>query len=355
MKPATPKSARTALVIGGGAPNATLMGGALCAFIDHGVQFDVISTAGAGALMGLLYQAPKNGNPRQALKEWASNGVADLIYQWLPVNYKVFMKPGLGADMWRNWLHRDPFIQAVLEQSYKQSQFVGDSIQLWLQALTPATWSWNSQGLCAHVPFVEDMVDFSKVPAIDPAFYINAYNVTQHRMEIWDKQQLNVDHFRAALSFPFIYPPYKIGDSEYIEGAAIDTLNLKALLNDDEHKADPGLHQSVETIVVFDVLGSDHLIHTPRNLYDAWVQSIITPLVELTRDDLKLFQHLHNVDKHGHPKRKLLKVDLTRHIAPERWESVLDWSQTNLSELFDLGYAAGQTFVDEQSLDLLGT
>lgn len=48
---------QTALIIGGGAPNATLMSGALSAFHEAGVEFDVVSTAGAGALIGLLYLA----------------------------------------------------------------------------------------------------------------------------------------------------------------------------------------------------------------------------------------------------------------------------------------------------------
>ena len=53
LRPAT-SGARKALLIGGGAPNSTLIAGALAAFLDHGIEFDVISTAGAGALMGLL-------------------------------------------------------------------------------------------------------------------------------------------------------------------------------------------------------------------------------------------------------------------------------------------------------------
>jgi hypothetical protein len=40
------------------------MAGALVAFIDRGVEFDVISTSGAGALMGLLYATPQGGDPR---------------------------------------------------------------------------------------------------------------------------------------------------------------------------------------------------------------------------------------------------------------------------------------------------
>src|SRR4029077_15811648 len=47
--------ARTALVLGGGAPNMALMAGAVAAFHDCGVEFDVVSTSGAGGLAGLLW------------------------------------------------------------------------------------------------------------------------------------------------------------------------------------------------------------------------------------------------------------------------------------------------------------
>src|SRR5437867_1654655 len=71
-----PQKPKTALLIGGGAPNSTLMAGALVAFLEKGVEFDVISSSGAGALIGLLYTAPKNGDPAKALRQWAQVGVA---------------------------------------------------------------------------------------------------------------------------------------------------------------------------------------------------------------------------------------------------------------------------------------
>ena len=49
--------ARTALVLGGGAPNMALMAGAVAAFVDRGVVFDVVSASGAGSLAGLLWLA----------------------------------------------------------------------------------------------------------------------------------------------------------------------------------------------------------------------------------------------------------------------------------------------------------
>jgi len=55
--------ARTALVLGGGAPNMALMAGAVAAFVDRNVVFDVVSASGAGSLAGLLWLAPKGQTP----------------------------------------------------------------------------------------------------------------------------------------------------------------------------------------------------------------------------------------------------------------------------------------------------
>ena len=105
--------AKTALVLGGGAPNATLMSGALVAFAEAGVHFDVISTAGAGALIGLLYVAPAKGTPIEALKQTTEMGVADAIYDHFPINYKVFQKSGTAADLYRRMLAMNPLAQSI--------------------------------------------------------------------------------------------------------------------------------------------------------------------------------------------------------------------------------------------------
>ena len=42
----------TALILGGGAPNLTLMSGALAAFTEQRARFDVIGASGAGMLVG---------------------------------------------------------------------------------------------------------------------------------------------------------------------------------------------------------------------------------------------------------------------------------------------------------------
>ena len=49
---------KTALFLGGGAPNLTLMSGALLALHEAKVDFDIVAMAGAGAVVGLVYLAP---------------------------------------------------------------------------------------------------------------------------------------------------------------------------------------------------------------------------------------------------------------------------------------------------------
>jgi predicted acylesterase/phospholipase RssA len=339
---------KKALLIGGGAPNSSLIAGALVAFLDRGIEFDVVSTSGAGALMGLLYSAPQGGDPRTALERWVDVGVSDAIYDLFPVNYKVFMKPGAYADTYRQMLSAMPLTKPYFD-AFAPGAANGlwaDLVRLAAATMSPSDLSAQSLGMCAPLPFAEQAVDFSAVPSIAPDFYINAYNTTQEKMTIWSKDEITVEHLRAAFAFPMIYPPYRIGKDDYIEGAAIDTINFKALVSDD--KDEPGLHRELDTLVVFDILGVDKLIRSPRNLYDSWVHSIITPLVQLAKDDVKLFELQHNIDPAtGKPKRRLLKVDLAGGIPADHWPKVLDWSSSNMKLLYQIGYDAGIAFCND--------
>jgi hypothetical protein len=145
-------TARTALIIGGGAPNSALMAGALAAFEEKGIRFDVVSTSGAGGLVGLLWLAPKDKTPAQALKDWVGSYVADPIYAMLPVDYKVFYKPGPMADAWRGWLNSFPGVQAVVDQSRQDGiqRLWSDWLQLLWATASPSSLTSFDVGLCAR-------------------------------------------------------------------------------------------------------------------------------------------------------------------------------------------------------------
>lgn len=329
-----------ALILGGGAPNATLMSGALCALEEKGVSFDVISTSGAGALIGLLYRAPKGQSSIEALKGTVSYGISDPIYRAFPVNFKVFQKPGIPADLYRHFLQAASSLwrAGVMGGGDAVHRYLSDCWQLMASSFCPSSLNWFSRGLCANVPFIEEVIDFAKLKDIRESFYINAYNIDDRRMENFGKEEITADHFRAAMSFPFIYPPCRINGKYYFEGASVDCLNYKSLVD---------RHPEVKTIVVFDVLGSEKLIREPKNIYDAWVISIIVPLVEIARDDTKIFETKYNV---GRNKRKLLKVVF--EIPEGYWPNVLDWSYGNLKTLFEIGYRSGLKFYKENASSL---
>ena len=146
---------------------------------------------------------------------------------------------------------------------------------------SPTDVNFFSRGLCGHVPFIENLVDFEKLKTAIP-HTLTAYCIEKEEVEEFDKPNVGVHEFRAALSFPFIYPPYRIGDKHYYEGAAVESLNLVSVMEEFRGK--------VDQIIVFDVLTKD-LIHRPRNLMDAYAQSIIVPLVANAEKELAIFEY----------------------------------------------------------------
>jgi predicted acylesterase/phospholipase RssA len=221
----------------------------------------------------------------------------------------------------------------------------GDWVRFCLASACPSDLSANSLGLCANLPFSNLAIDFKALRKVRQNVYINAYNLTKGEMTIWNKDVIDERHMKAAFAFPFIYPPFHLDGDDYIEGASVDSLNFEALVSDDENT--PGVERDIDTIVVFDILGEKKLLTKPSNLYDSWVNSIITPLVKLAKDDLKLFEMVHNRDpQSGKPKRRVLKVPLSKHIPDDYWPKVLDWSHSNLQLLYDIGYKAGLEFCD---------
>ena len=387
-----------ALVLGGGAPNLTLMAGAVAALDDAGVEFDIVSTSGAGMLIGLLYAAPKGSrgdikrDRAAALKNTVNMGVHDAIYRFFPMNFKVFHKPGTLAqaytkfwqlaadnreaiegpvgdfpDQWLKMLSASPLF-APWAEAWKQflgkfsspddknrdaQRFFDDWAALMLATFCPSDLSATSRGVCQPAPFVEQAVDFSKLKEFKGEFYMSAYCIESGEMEIFEKKEITIEQFQAALAFPLIYAPFKMNGMTYLEGAAKDTLNFKGLLEKRKRKG----HPVIDTIVVLDVLGMKELIAEPRGLYDAWVKSIIVPLTAIAEDDIKLFEQLHlanikNLKKYfGGKKPKVVKIDFQKQISHNNWPNVLDWSYSNLSALYEAGYRAGSAAAKDLNKD----
>jgi NTE family protein len=359
---------KKALVLGGGAPNLTLMSGALLALHEAGLKFEVIYMAGGGAVVGCVYMAPKALNPAQALEDTMNLGVSDPIYEMLPINYKVFNKSGPSATAFRDYWRTLPEVQRALNQFGMSDVEKLDSDWLLLGGAMacPTDVNFFSRGICGHVPFIENLVDFEKLKTVDPLYVLTAYSIDGEDVEEFHKPDVGVHELRASLSFPFIYPPYRIdGKGYYYEGAAVESLSLISVIQEYRHQ--------IDQVIVFDVLTRD-LIHRPRNLVDAYAQSIIVPLVANAEKELAIFecwvktgyvylkipgvnmkrglsQLVSNMGHDGDvcvpPGLELLRIRFD--IPKERRPYLLDWSRSNLESSFDIGYAAGWRFLEENA------
>ena len=329
---------KVALILGGGAPNSALMAGAMAAFDDHKVAIDVVSASGAGGLIGLLWLAPKAGTGAQALRDWVNAYVSDQIYSVLPVDYKVFFKPGFLADTWRKCLELNPITKRIADQQgdNPMQRLFSDLCQLAWATLSPSALNSKDVGLCARVPWADQMIDFAKVKSIKPYFYLNAYNVTDEVMDNFTKEEITLDHFKAAFAFPLIYGPYQMNGKDYYEGASHDCLNFQNLF---------ARHPGLETVVVFDVLGHDSLIRRPTGLYDSWVLSMIIPLVKVAEDNMTMFVELVNKGTKRSEGAKTDVLTVEFHIPEQALPKVLDWSYSNGQELFNVGYQSAVKFL----------
>ena len=274
------------VVLSGGAPNGALTAGALCGIYEAGKTFNTFYASGAGAVFGLLTIAPKNSSADAALKATTRVGIHDAIYEFVPLGYKTFFKSGPFTFAIKKFVDKFKRDECVDGKNNEAARFYNDWLDLWAAIVTPTFVNPRSEGLCAAFPFAEEFIDFGAVSRFKGQFYMNAYCIETGEMEQFSNSRITVEHFRAALAFPFIYPPAVIGTKHYYEGSALDPLNLPQLWARLERGEIPG---DRHTVVLIDVLGEleKALIRRPRHLVDAYGISIITPVVSLAQAKLE--------------------------------------------------------------------
>jgi NTE family protein len=273
---------KTALFLGGGAPNFTLMSGALLALHEKGIRFDIVSMAGAGAVVVLMYLVPKEMTPEQSLENTVNFGIADEIYRFFPVNYKAFAKWGPNADAFNRYWFSLPMVQEAAHQLGKNrmEKLRGDFILMLGAMMCPSDLSPGATGLSEHPAFIDSLIDFERLPKIRQNIELNAFRLRDRKVVDFTKKEITPDHLRAALSFPFIYPPYKIGDEYYYEGAAFQCINPSRV---------PA--KEIDYFVVLQPMTANQ-IRAPHNLWDAYSQSVMMPVAALAQYGTAAVEHI---------------------------------------------------------------
>jgi len=405
----TTKDSVAVAVLGAGAPHAGLMAGALAYIYRKSKKtFDVFFTSGGGALIGLLFVASREKQADEALRQVAEFGVDDRIYQAFPVGYKTFFKNSRYTRLFREWadahklpVEPRPFPGEKVPVGYdpgtqRRRRLYNDLVEFWFSALTPPSFDRASPGLCSHLPFLEAMVDFDRVnqqlspsgfdftiPVVLPTeppttaylnygwFYVNAYNLDTKGIQQFsnamsaippDRDQtdplvppatyagsLTPAAIRAALSFPFVYPPTEVDGALYCEGAQVDPLNLPDVMAA-VHRRPAGLPEKTSPptirVFLFDILGALErtIMFKPRSLWEAYGLSILTPVVSLAKKSEQIYR------ERGKGMPELISVPF--EIPKLRRERPLDWSYSNTTALWDAGWEAGKRFIAEHGHQL---
>jgi NTE family protein len=290
-------------------------------------------------------------------------------------------------------------------EKQRRKRFYNDLIDFWATALTPPRIGPTSRGLCEPLPYLEGLIDFRKAntlaspsgldftipipipwpivlpdpiplrgPKPGPAqmvavplhlgwFYVNAYNLNTKKIESLSNDEpknpatgfpgsLSAEAIRAALSFPFIYPPQELAGAPYCEGALVDPLNLPAAIgtiadvNKAVDKSKVSKLRTGVTFYLFDVLGSleDPLMFCPENLWEAYGLSIVTPIISLANKSKRLFEATW---------KPPVKLEQLKFVIPERSRRrPLEWTYANMTALWDAGWKAGETFIRDHGRDL---
>ena len=264
-------SERIGIVLSGWAPAMTLMSGAMLGFVEKGVEFDVISTTGVGALVGLLSLVPKNGTPKQALEELPNMFVSDLLYSVLPINFKVFNKFGPFSKPMRDLRNRIPKITVDPKASSPLSRFLNDWVDLAFCALTPSTFELKSKGLISPSPEIENLVDFTKLKNTKSRFCVNAFNIDQRLLEIFDNTSTTADAYYATEAMPVLFAPHRMPSGDlYTTGATHDPTGLQAIWL--KHRDD------LDAVVMLDPM-SRAIWRSPVNIHDAFQLMLMNPII----------------------------------------------------------------------------
>jgi predicted acylesterase/phospholipase RssA len=378
---------KRALALSGGGPLVGLHVGALKALMENGIRFDVWSCDCIGSWVACVYNSLPEDTPvetkeRNLTDFFSFLFVPDDIYDFFPVptsvfvvDYPKFIKKYMET-FWGVFTHPSQFFNIVKPSWYMGlAEFLSNqnwsltreevyaamgklnSFNPWIRMTFHAFWKMPISGISmAHVKEMPDIwknyLDFERLNSLqkeDKYIYINAYNLTDRQIELFSNnknyQPLCIEALQAGSGILLYVENAEINGKKYCEGANVDTLNFKDLLQN---------HPDLDEIWILR-LADYQYVNPPENLSQAAGLQIMLPFSTIAEDDIKLFKyHLTNEEKLeeiGFSREqaqnlkiieiKVKKEHLTRKLS-------YDWTQSNFSEGLQAGYQAALETIEER-------
>lgn len=331
---------RIGIVLSGWAPAMTLMSGAMLGFMEAGLKFEVISTSGVGALIGLLSLAPKHGTPKEALAELPNLFVSDILYAALPINFKVFHKFGPFSKPMHDLRNRVRRIKVDPKASSPFARLLNDWVDLAFCAMTPSTFEPKSAGLMSPSLEIDDLVNFTALKGAHAKFYMNAFNLDERTLEIFDNNLTSADAYRAAEALPLLYAPQRMPSGDlYTTGGTHDPTGLQAIWL--KHRDD------LDAIIMLDPMARA-IWREPTNIHDAFQLMLMNPIIALQVLISTLYAKTEclaeNIRQPRAPVRLPKLYYVPFDIDSKYYPSMLKWSHSNAITLEKIGHDAAIDF-----------
>ncbi len=378
------------ILVGGGAPNLQLSAGALCAFYENKISFDIIGASGAGALPGLLYAAPAvPGSQVHVLQETVNLHIADEIEHVMPYNYKIFFKPGpfaqpawqLGQSLPRFRMHARERYSNDLKRLYN------DTLDLMISMMTPSTLNFGSKAMLSRVGMFDKAIAWKQLPNYPKEFYLSTFNLKTQRLDAFSKSNLTAETFWAALAMPWLFAPTKVGNEICTEGASHDPTGLLAVLKhwnltgneepreaaqdvERPRRAKPGSHnlaedvafsflrsgisskidqfnpRDIDKIIALETVGSE-MWSDPETIREAIQVTIMDPIVTLSEVALATYGLFEWVMNKKQSENCVVPPLYGLPFKVPDWEvrNMLRFNYSNALTLWNSGHSAATSFI----------
>ena len=349
---------RRAIALSGGGPAVGIEIGALKAFEEKGIAFDIFSCACVGSWVGCLYNSLPAGPDRlKKVEEFFFDKIfiPDDIYESFPICYKVFqmdyfgdakkyLEKFLSPDTYRHLLLPERIAayfknlatnppQSTEEINYAISE--GMALHPFFRFLCEMNYKVAKSGVAGLVnssAFVEQNINMETLFESDTLVYLNAYNMTKASLERFINRRRHkeyppicADALMAGSSVLEYTKNRTIGScpDKYCEGAVINTVELGTLLEHD-HK------NEIDEIWVVKIADYQE-VKPPQNLIEASLTAVMLPFDTISDDDIEIFadQLRHSTDNE---KATLIKIHMNYGAVNYHW------SHANLKEGIKTGY-----------------
>ena len=160
-----------------------------------------------------------------------------------------------------------------------------------------------------------------------PIVYHNAWNLSKQTLDQFSNRigdgykQIDAQSLCACSALPFVEGTVDIDGDTYCEGALIDTVNFKQLLDD---------HPDLDEIWISRIVDAAQ-VRAPKNITEALGNLCMLFAATVGEDDIKLFKY--HVKEDNKWKGRIVEIKVDSNIN-------FDWTHSNLENGRDAGYRA---------------